>query len=387
MRKKLSLILCTLLLVFGINEYIGAAFTGGGAFGVIANYLKVVNTNILPSADNTYDLGSAAKSFKDAHIQGTATIGTLSVTDFGTVGSDTITVTINNDVLLSGTGHVTSGSEGFIVGTLTITDGSIDDSDGTIALGDTALTGVGEVTLIDGASINLQEALTFTGATTENKIEMPDDLAVALDITEAGNSYIHFVTTNGSEAIVLSENVTAIAAITTFGTAGLHLLDTGADHDLIITYNEDATQDNTLNIVLADANRTLTISGASTIDQNVSTAGTPSFAAVTSTKLIHGTESVTPTDGGIAASVDITVTLMTSESDEADADAISLADGTLGQIKIFIFKTETDEGDTIVLTPNTPVGFATITFDDPGDTCTLIFDGTSWVIISTYGTS
>ena len=56
-----------------------------------------------------------------------------------------LTMSVNKDVLLSGTGHVTSGSEGFIVGTLTITDGSIDDTDGSIALGATNLTGVGTI--------------------------------------------------------------------------------------------------------------------------------------------------------------------------------------------------------------------------------------------------
>ncbi len=67
--------------------------------------------------------------------------------------------------------------------------------------------GCGELTLTDGSSINLQEAVTFTGATTENLIKFPDDLAVALDFQEGGTSYLKFVTTNGSEAVVFSKNV------------------------------------------------------------------------------------------------------------------------------------------------------------------------------------
>lgn len=64
----------------------------------------------------------------------------------------------------------------------------------------------GTITIVDGSSLNLQEDITFTGATTENLIKMPDNLAVALDITEASNSYLRFVTTDGSETIEIGKN-------------------------------------------------------------------------------------------------------------------------------------------------------------------------------------
>ena len=153
---------------------------------------------------------------------------------------------------------------------------------------------------------------------------------------------------------------------------------------MIVSYGEDATQDNTLTILLSDANRQLTVSGTSVINQDVSTTGTPAFAAVTPTKLIHGTEALTPTGATGVASVAITTTIITSETGGVAADAVSLAAGTIGQIKTFIFKTETDAGDTIVITPAAPVGFATITFDAVGDTATLQSDGTSWHLISHY---
>lgn len=406
MRKKwLGLVLSALILVFGFNAYMEADFSGGGAFGSIAGYLRRVGTNILPSIDNTYDLGSVASSWNDLHVDGTATIGTLAT---GAVSqSGDLTFTNDNPNIIGGD---TDGALSITADTATNQGGSIKlygnthatlardiefYSDAVMVLsydlsetnwdfdGENVI-GIGEITVIDGASINLQEAVTFTGATTENKIEMPDVLAVALDITQGDNSFMHFVTSDGSEAVVFSEDITAIAATITLANTGLHILDTGVDHDLIVAYNEDATQDNTLNIVLSDANRTLTISGDSTIDQSVAVAGTPSFASVTPSALMHGTEALTATDGGVAASLTKTVTLITSENGGVDVSNITLANGTIGQIKIFVFKVETDAGDTVVLTPNTPVGFATITFDAVGDTCTLIFDGTSWVILSSY---
>ena len=40
--------------------------------------------------------------------------------------------------------------------------------------------------------------ITFNGATGENKINIPDNLASALEIFEGSNSYLKFITTNGS---------------------------------------------------------------------------------------------------------------------------------------------------------------------------------------------
>jgi len=48
----------------------------------------------------------------------------------------------------------------------------------------------------------------FTGGTGENEIQIPDDLASALDVTEAGNSYLDFVTTDGSELVKLGKDMT-----------------------------------------------------------------------------------------------------------------------------------------------------------------------------------
>lgn len=65
----------------------------------------------------------------------------------------------------------------------------------------------------------------------------------------------------------------------TFPNAGLHILDTNASHDLIVTPGSDLTADRTLTITTGDADRTLTISGSTTIsgtntgDQTISLSG------------------------------------------------------------------------------------------------------------------
>lgn len=67
--------------------------------------------------------------------------------------------------------------------------------------------GCGEITVADGSSINLQEALTFTGATTENLIEFPDNLADALSFEEGGTAYMTFDSTNGAEKVIFEKSL------------------------------------------------------------------------------------------------------------------------------------------------------------------------------------
>jgi len=104
---------------------------------------------ITPSANVQTLLGNATFALFMADLSGTAgasfSWNDQALTSVGAIGSDTITLVANEDLTASGTGHITSGSEGFIVGTLTVTDGSIDDTDGSIALGATNLTGAGTI--------------------------------------------------------------------------------------------------------------------------------------------------------------------------------------------------------------------------------------------------
>lgn len=65
------------------------------------------------------------------------------------------------------------------------------------------------------------------------------------------------------------------------------------------------------------------------------------------------------------------------------ANALTLADGVDGQVKILTMKT--DGGDA-TLTPTTKTGFSTITFNDAGDSCMLTFTtGIGWTIVGQNG--
>jgi hypothetical protein len=84
--------------------------------------------------------------------------------------------------------------------------------------------------------------------------------------------------------------------------------------------------------------------------------------------------------GALIANVVATITNITTTGNAT----ISLADGVQGQLKTLAMIT--DGGDA-VLTPLNRNGFASITFNDVGDTVTLIFNNSKWNIFSYYGVS
>jgi len=87
------------------------------------------------------------------------------------------------------------------------------------------------------------------------------------------------------------------------------------------------------------------------------------------------------TAGGVGV-VDI-VTQITEVTTTGSADALSLADGTIGQLKTII---HVAGAFTSVLTPTTPLGFATITFALAlGESCTLQYTSAGWVVLNVGG--
>lgn len=89
-----------------------------------------------------------------------------------------------------------------------------------------------DLTLSNGIGLNLYEDITFLGATTENQVKIPDNLADALSFKEGANFYQTFITTNGSEAIQFHKNVGIGTAtpLLNIGTATGDLSNSGGLH-------------------------------------------------------------------------------------------------------------------------------------------------------------
>ena len=82
-----------------------------------------------------------------------------------------------------------------------------------------------------------------------------------------------------------------------------------------------------------------------------------------------------------AGAVDIT-NAFTSLTTTGAAQALTLADGTAGQLKII---THVVDGGSAVLTPTTKIGFSTITFTAVGDSAMLIYTAAGWAIVGSRG--
>lgn len=96
MKKNLVLLLILVMGFCAYTEHAAAQWSGEGAWGEIVDYLKVLTTNIVPSADNTYDLGTSTKGFKNAYINGT--------TD--TSGRLLLPVTTDNAIAVDASGNL-----------------------------------------------------------------------------------------------------------------------------------------------------------------------------------------------------------------------------------------------------------------------------------------
>ena len=89
--------------------------------------------------------------------------------------------------------------------------------------------------------------------------------------------------------------------------------------------------------------------------------------------------------GAGAADVTSMVTAFTTDTDNSGNNAVTLANGIAGQLKILYTKVETSSGQTTVFTPAAFAQGTTITFDAVGDSAILYYNGSTWVLLGSYG--
>ena len=85
--------------------------------------------------------------------------------------------------------------------------------------------------------------------------------------------------------------------------------------------------------------------------------------------------------GDGAADVTSMVTATVTDTDSSGNNAITLANGTTGQLKIIYLKTLGGGSQTSVITPANLLGYTTITLNAVGDAALLYFNGSNWVVV------
>ena len=145
--------------------------------------------------------------------------------------------------------------------------------------------------------------------------------------------------------------------------------DTSADHQYVFAVSELA------------ADRTVTLPLLAGDDEfvfkdHIQTLTNKTLTSATLTGLFGSVQSLS---GAGAINLTDTVTEITSTG----ADALTLANGTVGQVKVI---TMIVDGGDATLTPTTFAGGSTITFNDAGDSVILVYNTTvGWVAVANQG--
>jgi hypothetical protein len=106
------------------------------------------------------------------------------------------------------------------------------------------------------------------------------------------------------------------------------------------------------------------------------TTGAVTVGATFGNDVILGTQSLSG-----AGAVDVT-NAFTQLTTTGAAQALTLANGTVGEIKII---SHAVDGGSAVLTPTTKIGFSTITFTAVGDSAMLVYTSAGWDIVALNG--
>ena len=106
-----------------------------------------------------------------------------------------------------------------------------------------------------------------------------------------------------------------------------------------------------------------------------SAAAASALGALTVTGPLIGSADTLTGAGAVSLTTLVTIIVSTG------ANALTLADGVTGQIKILTMKT--DGGDATLAPTNK--NFTSLVFNDVGDSAILIFDGAKWNVVSNNG--
>lgn len=232
--------------------------------------------------------------------------------------------------------------------------------------------GPGGLPLVNIYGLNTNRNVDFTGSTT---VALPSGTtingssvaalgvitsasanALAVGLAGATNPAFNVDSSTALQAAGLNV-IGAIAA----GTVAVGVISSGSNASLSI----DAKGSGTIGIGA-------TSTGAVTI--------TPATTVTGALTLGAAFKSTTATLTGAGA---VGLTTLVTKVVTTGANALTLADGTDGQIKIIVMITDGGDG---TLTPTTKTGYSTIVFNDAGDGVGLVFTTTlGWIVFANFG--
>ncbi len=363
-------------------------------------------TGVMLIANNLSDVASTSASRTNlglGNVENTALstwAGTTNITTLGTIATGTwagTTIAVNK----GGTGLTAGTSGGVLAFTAT---GTLASSallaTNTIVVGGGAgaapltqpttpptisSTGILAVVNATAASSTTTGALTVTGGiSTQNNLWASGTINAGDNITATKN-------TNATFGITLtntSASGAANAGYNAYNSGGYCVFlkqSSGYSGYKIFAANDCGFYNNTNagNIAIlndcASGSITMSAGGSSTAQWTLTSTGavTQTGSLTVGGAVIGGVQTLSG-----AGAVNVT-TLTTALTSTGVLDALTLANGTNGQIKTIIHDVD---GGSAILTPTTKTGFSTITFTNAGDTATLQYLTTrGWFILDLNG--
>ena len=300
------------------------------------------------------DLRSGAGKINANFVEVYTKLGDGSTLTSDTVGLLTATQTMTNKTLTAPTINGVVGGTTTSQTITTLTTEGIQN-----ATGELEITAANQVVEIQGGGSN-------SGAITLNCEQNSHGQKIIAQPHSAGVTNVLTLPAGGD-----GELVSTVATQTLSGkTLTLpQINDTSSDHQYVFAVSELA------------ADRTVTLPLLAGDDEfvfkdHIQTLTNKTLTSATLTGLFGSVQSLS---GAGAVDVVNTVTEITSTG----ADALTLANGTVGQIKVI---TMIVDGGDATLTPTTFAGGTTITFNDAGDSVILVYNTTvGWVAVANQG--
>ena len=336
-----------------MSEGGNAIFSGNvTATDITANSLT---TNVISSNGSNADISIQPSGTGDVLL------GAIRVNGTTLDSSDSTAININEALVVDGTGNFSGTLTTAALttsGTLTVT-GQADIEGVTIVDNEIKASRSNDALVLSTAGtgkVTASGGLIVTGGDTETADISSSGEIDAVGFTATGSSTFDGITINDN---VVSTSSNADLNLSPGGTgavvaSGIRVVGTtlSADDSSTININEGLVVDGTTNVT-----GTLTANG-----------------------LINGVQTLTGSGSTEVISLTETVTQLITTG----VQNFSLANGTEGQIKIITLKTD---GGNATVTPASFLNGTSITFDDVGDTMTMLYQSTGWIVLAQQNTT
>lgn len=243
-------------------------------------------------------------------------------------------------------------------------------------------TAADEIPIVQGGiTKKLTNALLFSTTSLANSTGLPIVAGTTgtLSVARGGTGV---TTSTGTGNVVLSNSPTlvtpslGVATVTSINKVAVTAPTTSAT--LTIADGKTLTANHSLTLAGTDST-TMTFPSTSATIARTDAAQTFTGNQTVNGAIIGNVQSLSG-----AGAVDVT-SFATAFTSTATGNALTLANGTVGQVKTVAYVAEAAGADTGVLTPTTRVGYSTITFTNVGDSVTLQYFTQGWAVIGVRG--